>query len=81
MKKEDMIAAIQGTPEMMPVFRVVKVSPALERIGVKKGNMFYRHLEGSWVPFVSECKFNPKLSHGQVEFVGYHNRKLNGVGR
>ena len=75
MKKEDMEARIRETPEMTPVFRVIKVSPALERIGVKKGNLFYRYLEGSWVSFVSTCKFNPKLAPGQVEFVGYHNRK------
>ena len=44
-----MEARIRETPEMTPVFRVIKVSPALERIGVKKGNLFYRYLEGSWV--------------------------------
>jgi len=75
LKKQDMIDVIQGTPEMMPVFRVVKVSKSLTRLGVEKGDTFYRYLEGCWVPLESKCKFNPELSYGQIEFVGYFDRK------
>ena len=78
MKQEAMIEVIRNTPQMVAVFRVSHVSPRLTRLGVVRGDLFYRYPSGCWVPLKSGCQWSTNLGHDQLEFVEY--RDINGKG-
>lgn len=79
MKLENMQAVIRATPHMAPLFRVTAVSPRLARLGVAKGDTFYYHPNGCWVPVQSKCVYNTSLGATQVEFIEYTDTNKQGA--
>lgn len=71
MKKQELVSVIQKTPDMVPLFKVILVSPRLASLGVAKGDTFYHHRNGCFVPVQSGCTWNTDLGASQVEFVEY----------
>jgi hypothetical protein len=73
MKQLELKEKILQTPVMRAVFKVTVATPRLVRLGIKKGDLFYYHPNGCYVPVNSGCLHSTNLHAGGIEFVEYRD--------